>query len=555
MMDLLTPVECKTGLLNVPNSRMTRQEPRISVTWESSVSEQSLSEELTSGSVKGVFHPFRREIENSMVFKVDPELARRRAEDIAQFMEENMVKQPEQPTIEAPKAQKKKPIRRHRPPTSTINLTDTEIKATVDRLSQPTKSGRVCETDNSPRVKRNTKKQTGDAVFARLFTDSTEQPERRQSGREILVSSEKPATASQEADDFGKKMGEQKKLEIITKVIGPKDQFEFHELERVFRNLGIIEQCESIDNIPIIQMRLSEWELPNGKFDVALVKDAIFDALDGKNGKFESFVKNKIGIHFANMRFLGESPNYCAYELQSPKKRLTKETFERLLLPRPEFYTEKEEEEESYEPVPMSKGTLWILKKSPYAHEPMEERRMHLREVAETRALEQANETLELEKKKRRKWKAPRLTALEREQVAEVRARREADLYQYQSFKPEIMKYKDFLKVKRKMEDVERPKGWDENVKRHRAGYQAYLEKKKKESSGVLDLPRVRKKKLELITLVNEEVELPPEPQPQEVEVPNAEKRRGVKSPGGGRVTTKNTSVSKTKQSPARRSK
>ena len=505
---------------------MTGREPRISFDFDD---EQDTPDDFVDSKPKHVFHPFRREIENSMVFKVDPELARRRAEDIAQFVQQDTVKPVVDVAPEPAKQPKKKPTRRFRAPKYVAQLTETEISATVDRLSQPTKTARTVDSDAYPLPKRRGNAQTGDAVFARLFTDSTEQQDRRRSNSESWAASERLATERGETDGLTRSLGEQKKLEIITEIIGERDQIDYEELEELFRVLGVIESCESLDGVPVIKGTLSEWELPNGKFDLNQIKEALFDALKGKRGRFECFVKNRIGIHFANMRFLGDYGG-DAPTIKSPKKRLTKETFERLLLPKPDFGSEKvEEEEEVYEPIPMCQGTIHILKKSPYAREPMEERTMHLRELAVTRAMELATGMLELEKKAKKKKRIPKLTEEEREEVDECRQRRQIEMYQYHPFKPHTMKYKDFLKVKHAMEDAEKPKGWDENIRRHRVGYQRYLAKKKKESRGILELPKVRKRRLELVKLQEESPPPPPPPPPPEEEPPKAQKRRAKK--------------------------
>jgi hypothetical protein len=132
-----------------------------------------------------------------------------------------------------------------------------------------------------------------------------------------------------------------------------------------------------------------------------------------------------------------------------------------------------------------------ILSSCPLARKSMERRTRELQQRSMTRM---EGVSLQAEPRKR-KPRAPHLTAEQRAQIEERKKKRMESVPEEPPFRPEVQKYADYLKVKEAhAASHERPKGWGKAVERHREGWETHMEQVK-EATTIRPLPPVPKPK------------------------------------------------------------
>ena len=112
---------------------------------------------------------------------------------------------------------------------------------------------------------------------------------------------------------------------------------------------------------------------------------------------------------------------------------------------------------------------------------------------------------------KKKHCSPPRISPEERVKIDELKAKRQREIENEQpSYKPDIMKYSDFLQLKESMvEEKEKPPGFDAFLGRIKKGYEQQ-QKKKFEEENIRSLPQLPSKKRSASVVKKKKKEKPP---------------------------------------------
>ncbi|KAK8891960.1 hypothetical protein M9Y10_029182 [Tritrichomonas musculus] len=417
-------------------------------------------------------------------------------------------------------------------------LTRSEINQVVDRLISTNDNitssirNKYVKDESSPiRKKRNY--EDSEAVFERLYYESTKPQEEV---KKKLDNNQNCDFVIQESDTeiLTKSIALQKIKEMIDASFPDKQGLTFKELNDIFIRLGILDRCEKIERIPQISYMMEKWKIRNTDlYDSNLIKNILIQSIIGRKGKFKHFARERMVSALANRKNNENniSNQQIFYSDQNQfqiehSKRLTQETFDRLLSPRPVFSSPKNEEEEDLNDIhfELSPQTQKIINKSKYANSTLEERDRELTEKAMAK-IDEIRKNMEKERIKMQKIHhapAPRISPKERAKIEELKLKRQQDLENEtkQTFKPEIIKYSDFLQIKETMiEEKEKPQGIDSFISRMKKGYEQHL-KKKFDEENIRSLPQLPFKRRAASEAKNEKKKEKEQPHEEKIEPP-----------------------------------
>lgn len=418
----------------------------------------------------------------------------------------------------SPQTNKKIKIRKETPKIeshSIKKMTKYEIDNVVDRLTSTNEniySIRTHRNNNidkeKPLIRRKIIDGDNDAVFERLYIESTQQKTENKNNNDEYKNFNSRVPESDTAI-LSKSIALQKIKEMIDTSFPDKQSLTLDELNDIFVRLGILEHCEKIEKIPQISYIIEKWKIRNTElYDINIIKNVLIQSIIGRKGKFKHFARERMFSALANRKNnenIKSNQQYC-YSNQGENqpthsKCLTQETFERLLSPRPIFSPPKNEEEEedfSYNRLELSAETQKILKKSEYGNVKLEERDKKLAERAMAKIEDIRNQMEKEMLKMQKKYHASKIniTPEERAKIDELKQKRQNDIENEKpTYKPDVMKYSDFLHLKESMkEEKEKPPGLDAFLGRMKKGYEQY-QKKKFEQENIRSLPQLPSKR------------------------------------------------------------
>jgi hypothetical protein len=463
---------------------------------------------------KGVFYPIRRQDE-TMHFRADPDLFAQRADDLARFysaIEDAIPKRPPQPKFQRESYVPSDPTMECKP---SKKMTPQQIEAIVERLTAPRPiftPEPILASVPQPIIDNS-------GTFERLYNHSMWRYGPRPPSE---PNSEDEDSMSQVVEPLDRSLAGQKLIAFIHAAIGQCEELSASDLVRVLQKINVLEACEKLTLVPELARVLAKWRVREDVYSAKLVEQSLLQAIEGRRGRFRTFAKNRLSAHFANKKYGAPIPQHGESVRQA--KRMTQETFDRLLTPRPDFAEVSEEESPAYEPLGFSKGTEAILRNSALAQRPQEERERELRERAATR-VQMLTRDLDPEAIPKKKRRSP-VTPEERTRMEERRMKRLA--VEEHPYHPSLMKYDEYLKVKQVLTtEHERPKGWERAVERHRDGYRKHMEEVELAES-IRALPPVKKSHRATEGKKKKPPE-PPEPPPAPAPEPDPEPERGGK--------------------------
>jgi hypothetical protein len=478
---------------------------------------------------KTYYHPFRREMSGTR-FHVDPDTAEQRATDIAMmFAYEEELPEAPPPKFQRPAYRPPKPEPPPKPPKT---VSTSAMNSLVERLSEsrrPSSPPRPPTSRSiSPIPKRKDIPIEVTPVFTRLYERSLAKsgsPPPRPAEDSIPFDDEETVSVT-------RTLAAKKLVAMIDEAIADRDVLNHEELKELFEFLGVLDRHELIEKCPELRTAIAKWSIGPNLYDVKQIKAVLIQALSGQRGKCRSFLNARMSVHFANRKKKGAP---LPVERVRKADKMTQQTFDRLLSPRPDFAVEPEEE--PFEPVGLSSGTREILSQSRFGKETVAQRDQHLRERTAARIQESRDRfEREFRENSTRKTQMPVWTDEQRAKIDERKAKKRAMVPEEPPFRPDLMKYAEFVKVKEAMnESVERPKGWDAKVSELRDGCRK-REEKRRLSESIQALPEVpqsrrakseqRKKKKEQ----KETEEPPPMPHVEIIEEPVVISKKGARA-------------------------
>jgi hypothetical protein len=245
------------------------------------------------------------------------------------------------------------------------------------------------------------------------------------------------------------------------------------------------------------------WAQENDLYNVGKLIESLENAMKSSSPSvFENFVNQRIMIAIANgLKF---HPKAEEAREPSPVRQMHRDTLTRLTkarssqarakpnsdVKRPRFVP-RVDFDEQLPAVPKSAVTQGILKSSELAHLSHAERQAKL---SERRAVK----VQELEQEAKRSFEPvkshpmPQLSAEMRDQLEARRERLRRQGSGSPTFRPAVLKYGDFLKIRKSMyEEGNYPEGWEATVTRMRLGHEQHIERKEAETAEV-DMLRLR---------------------------------------------------------------
>lgn len=469
----------------------------------------------------------------STAFREDPQLANKRSKEI-EMLNQLSTSEPEE-IIPPPTFIRKLYV----PPppeiecTQSKKLTKSQISQLIDRLSPQndnTNNEKAVKQSIQTNLKKSSNNSTDmiedrfDGVFQRLYYESTQNG--ADDYREYdYKNSHNFTIEDDETELLTKSIALQKINKMIESAFENKQEITKAELSEIFFQLGIIDNCQSIDTISVITNIMPKWEINQHSelFDAIKIQNTLMQAVIGRKGKFKQYARERMALSLANRKFDDSKITNPKFESCHSARRMTQETFDRLLSPRPDFSSKSQQDfdPKDYVKFQLSPETKKIIKMSPYANSKLEERDKDLCE----KAMRKVNDIRKQMEKERIKMQsrqfsqnAPEITPEDRQKIEALKKKRELakETEKKPTYKPDIMKYEDFLVLKQSMkEEIKRPYGMDSFLERMKKGHEL-SEKKKSEEESIRQLPRLPKKKtIKIEPIVLEPVieePLPPPP-------------------------------------------
>ncbi|OHT16096.1 hypothetical protein TRFO_42046 [Tritrichomonas foetus] len=511
--------------------------PRISFSLSQMSAKDPEFESFVAQNVqsKPGFRAVRRELKSTK-FIEDPDLVakhqkeieaentrkRREAEEIQQNVTIlSSISNPSPPERKKIKREKSE-IKEKNPPKK---VTKSEITQIVSRLSYQyenispknvknnTKTMHTCKTNATNQKNYKRKKASSsiqndnddsdsDAVFDRLFFESTKIHNKRKYYQDLEYNKYYTKPEKSETEEITTNLAFKKMKEFIDSIFVDVDNvISYGELYDIFVRVGILNMGEKVDNYPVLVEALERWRVNTNTYNALKVKDSLILAISGKSGRFRQFAKERIHCKFANHKnnenYVQETPSMIIHKA----KQMTQDTFDRLLSPRPDFTSQqktKEEEDVVYEPIQLSANTQKILRNSSLGKTKIEKRDQALCERA-MKKINEIREKMEEDFKKMQKPPPivlPEISPEERKKIDELKKKRQNTLPEEQPYKPDIMKYKDFLAIKEEMKKntVADQPGLDSFLQRMKKGYEQHI-KKIQEEENIRALPELPSKR------------------------------------------------------------
>jgi hypothetical protein len=294
---------------------------------------------FTTGQPKSDYHPIRRE--DTTIFKVDPVVAAKSADDFARFFpNETKPEPPPRPKVQRGIYQPPDPALECR---LSKKVTVSQIQSILDRLTQRQATHPVGDENVNfqPKVTKDSD------VFDRLYIQST--------APDCSDASLETPPQEDTTNSLSKCLANHRISESVREAVGDREALSHAELTELFDRLGIVEKEEEIANF-------------TGQVSLQLILDELLVALGGLPGPFCCFASHRMAAHFANMRHCLTPP-----EPVRQSKRISRNTLKRICARRPEPH-QVEEEEEVFEPAGLWAAAQSILSQSRLGNESFEER-------------------------------------------------------------------------------------------------------------------------------------------------------------------------------------
>lgn len=367
----------------------------------------------------------------------------------------------EQQTKEAPKTISKKQLRllteRLAPTTPAVNKAK-ENKASNEKAKYiPQTPCCSCES----------------GIFHKLFEMST--------CKKKTPEEEKPIEQPTEVQFISTKsnqMAAKKDIANICNVVGSVDRCDQDNLERIMKELRIIDKTTTEEELEMIQKEYKRCLVNEEKqiYSAKKLEAKLIDSVSlRRHRKFNVFVNHRLAINRANIKptFQKEEEPQNSVKCSST---MQKETLNRLLATKSVEKETAEPAEKIQDHPKISKASQMILQKSQRTHDMMqmtlEERDSYLLKLR-NETVQKLEETLQKEEEKELKMKPSNLGALPSfyDQIpAEKKQRTSKTTHDKNNqFKPKTISYSEFQKMKEKVYGSE-PKiaGVEERVKRLR---------------------------------------------------------------------------------------
>jgi hypothetical protein len=282
------------------------------------------------------------------------------------------------------------------------------------------------------------------------------------------------------------------------------DEIDSASLNATLRDLGLLGPREDLVNAPAVEHQSQRWRKENDRFDTQAIIASLEAAINAaKPTTFQIFVKQKIMIAIANGSKLKKQTEQIPEA--SPTKQMQKETFDRLTRVRQSDISKKpvnhpkrhkfipkiclDDQLPEIHPSEVTKG---ILENSELGRLPLRERD----EILSERRADRIRKLEEAEARRHSRQEKPHpmpvLPPDMKEKLEERKERIRNKPPDGPTFRPQVTKYEDFLKVRQTMFHARsRPEGWDASVTRLRAAHEQFLQHKEEHANGI-DLLRIR---------------------------------------------------------------
>lgn len=367
------------------------------------------------------------------------------------------------------------------------NLTERLAPITPSVSKQVTKEQPEATVESIKAIPQTPCCSTNSDIFNRLFVMSTckkQIPNTEEEKVEETTAEIQPIMSAK-----SNHLALKKDIVKISNVVGDVDECDKSNLERIMKELKIVDSTTTEDEMQMIEKEYSQClvDTEKGVYSAKQLETRILDSISlKKHRKFDVYVNRRLAIVRANEKpVIIEQPE----EKPEPVKRPTtmhRVTFDRLIAVKPAVpesdnqnvsdITLKKETEQ----VKLSKASQSILQKSQRTQEimnmPLDQRDNYLMK-RRNESIQKLEESLQQQEEKELKVKPSNLGALPRfyEQVQQEIKQRQPKQNQNKkatekdSFKPKTMSYNDFQKMKEKIYGTE-PKvaGVEERIKRLR---------------------------------------------------------------------------------------
>lgn len=322
-------------------------------------------------------------------------------------------------------------------------------------------------------------------IFNRLFEMST--CKKKMPNAEEEKVEETPAEVQPIMSAKSNHLALKKDIVKISNVVGQIDECNKENLERIMKELKIVDSTTTDQELKMIEDEYSQCIVNKEKniYSAKQLETRILDSLSlKKHRKFNIYVNRRLAIVRANEKVVIEQPE----EKPEPVKcstRMHRVTFDRLIAVKPAApesdnqnvndITLKKEAEQ----VRISKASQFILQKSQRSQEimdmPLDQRDNYLMKLR-NQSIQKLEESLQLEEEKELKTKPSNLGALPKfygqiQQELKQRSSKQSQSKKEseKESKPKKLSYNDFQKMKGKIYGAE-PKiaGVEERIKRLR---------------------------------------------------------------------------------------
>lgn len=363
------------------------------------------------------------------------------------------------------------------------NLTDRLAPITPAATKQPTKEHSEVESEAIKSIPQTPCCASNSDIFNRLFIMSTckkKNPNTEEEKVEETTTESQPIMSAK-----SNLLALKKDIVKISNVVGDVDQCDKENLERIMKELKIIDSTTTEEELQMIEKEYLQCLIDKEKsiYSAKQLESRILDSISlKKHRKFNVYVNRRLAIVRANEKPVIEQPE----EKPEPVKRPTtmhRVTFDRLIAVKPNA-TENDNQyvndinlKKETEQVKLSKASQSILQKSQRTQEimsmPLDQRDNYLMK-RRNESIQKLEESLQQKEEKELKTKPSNLGTLPKfyeqfQQELKQRPKQNQQQKEKESFKPKIMSYNDFQKMKEKVYGNE-PKiaGVEERIKRLR---------------------------------------------------------------------------------------
>lgn len=276
---------------------------------------------------------------------------------------------------------------------------------------------------------------------------------------------------------------------IIMQAFPLEDKLTYPQLIDTFLDIGIVEQrrdgnYDSVKNIPELEVEMKTWEIKEKKetmYKTNVAKDALLNAIDDQETKFQKYVRSKIMISISNQKKKKETID--ADDQRKAKSQMSYSTLYRLSRPKPtkEFLDDKcFEYHRNLPPMDsLSIETQEILKNSEIMKYDMPSRAIIL-DAQKKAKMEEIK--MQEDNKEEYHYANPPPEYINQMQD-DIKKRKEQKQLELQSLKnppigrPVVTKYEDYIKTKESMDvETSKPNGWNDFVYRHRKAHSKHME-------------------------------------------------------------------------------